>query len=202
MKSSTSLNYPSSHLITCFLPSLPLATKSWLAPPKQLCMVKWPCVTPWNLRMSTLSLRSHRCTPWVATLRSASLSELSIVNAITGWSSCRLKYQGQKCSRLWWNVHIYKDSNVFFFFLLSAWYRFHYANSVIDDLFLPITLKYDIVRCHSNICLKNFNTKAKSHSPFVFLELLGARDFPFDLQIAIRQIFKIVVANAVMCVCS
>ena len=42
---------------------------------------------PWNFLTRHLSMRSHMCTPWVATLRRPSLPLLSSVKDITGWSS-------------------------------------------------------------------------------------------------------------------
>lgn len=74
-----------------YLPSLPLAMKSWLIPPKQLWIVKWPWVTPWNFRTRHLSWRSHKWTPWVATLSKAKRSVRFTEKAITGWSSCSLQ---------------------------------------------------------------------------------------------------------------
>ena len=73
------------------IPSLPLAMKSWLIPPKQLWIVKWPWVTPWNFRTRHRSWRSQRWTPCVATLSTAKRSERFTEKAITGWSSCSLQ---------------------------------------------------------------------------------------------------------------
>ena len=45
-------------------PSLPLAMKSWLRPPKHECIMYVPCVMPWNLRTRQRCWRSHMCIPW------------------------------------------------------------------------------------------------------------------------------------------
>ena len=47
-----------------YRPSLPLATKSWLRPPKHECIMYVPCVMPWNLRTRQRCCRSHMWIPW------------------------------------------------------------------------------------------------------------------------------------------
>lgn len=69
------------------LSSLPEATKSWCAPPKQAWMVKWPCERPRKRRTRARARMSHRCTPWLATFSSSSESAAFTHIAITACSS-------------------------------------------------------------------------------------------------------------------
>lgn len=46
------------------LSSLPLARKSWFAPPKHEYIVNFACLTPWYFRTRTRSLISQRWRPW------------------------------------------------------------------------------------------------------------------------------------------